>query len=319
MYLQLRGLNKRYNHTTAVDDLYLNVNQGELLSILGPSGCGKTTTLRMVGGFITPDSGQVILEGKDISSVSPNLRPTATVFQSYALFPHMNVIQNVCYGLKFKRLGKKERLFRGEQMLEMVGLRHYKNKPINQLSGGEQQRVALARAMVMNPKVLLLDEPLSNLDAKLRQKMRKEIRDIQTELGITTLYVTHDQEEALSISDHIAIMNNGRVEQVGTPKTVYNSPANRFAAEFIGRINFLAGEDQQVLAVRPEQIQVSDASGSMKGTITQKQFTGAYTTYYIKVNNRIIEVDVPSIEDRGWKANDDVFLSWKHGDVFAVS
>lgn len=310
MYLRLMGLNKRYNNITAVDDLYLEINKGELLSILGPSGCGKTTTLRMVGGFIPADSGKVILEGQDMTLIPPNLRPTATVFQSYALFPHMNVIQNVCYGLKFKNLKKREMISRGEQMLEMVGLRHCRNKPVNQLSGGEQQRVALARAMVMNPKVLLLDEPLSNLDAKLRQKMRKEIRDIQKELGITALYVTHDQEEALSISDRIAVMNNGKIEQVGTPRTVYNSPANRFVAEFIGRINFLPGKGQQVLAVRPEQINLSKASGSIAGTIVQKQFAGAYTTYFVKVGNCIVEVDVPSMKDQDWGPGDVVYLSY---------
>ncbi len=318
MYLQLKELGKRYPNITAVDNLHLEVNQGELLSILGPSGCGKTTTLRMVGGFIAPDNGKVILEGNDISSVPANLRPTATVFQSYALFPHMNVIQNICYGLKFKRLGKKERLVQGEHMLELVGLKQYKNKSIQQLSGGEQQRVALARALVMNPKVLLLDEPLSNLDAKLRLKMRKEIRDLQTELGITTLYVTHDQEEALSISDRIAVMNNGRIEQVGTPNTVYNSPASRFVAEFIGRINFIGGEKQALLAVRPEQIQMSDVSGSTPGTITQKQFTGAYTTYLVRVSDGIVEVDVPSPEDKGWKLDDVVFLSFSGENTLVV-
>jgi iron(III) transport system ATP-binding protein len=310
MYLQLMGLSKSYNNTMAVEDLHLELEKGELLSILGPSGCGKTTTLRMVGGFIPADSGKVILEGRDISLIPPNLRPTATVFQSYALFPHMNVIQNVCYGLKFQKRGKKEMLAQGEEMLEMVGLKHYRNKPVNQLSGGEQQRVALARAMVMNPKVLLLDEPLSNLDAKLRQKMRKEIRDIQKELGITTVYVTHDQEEALSISDHIAVMNHGRLEQVGTPKTVYDSPASRFVAEFIGRINFLAGKGEQISAVRPERITLSEVSGSLPGIIAQKQFTGAYTTYFVRVNDRTVEVDVPSLADREWNPDDAVYLSY---------
>ncbi len=318
MYLQLKELGKRYPNITAVDNLHLEVNQGELLSILGPSGCGKTTTLRMVGGFIAPDHGKVILEGNDISSVPANLRPTATVFQSYALFPHMNVIQNICYGLKFKKLGKNEMLVQGEHMLELVGLKPYKNKSIQQLSGGEQQRVALARALVMNPKVLLLDEPLSNLDAKLRLQMRKEIRHLQTELGITTLYVTHDQEEALSISDRIAVMNNGRIEQVGTPNTVYNSPASRFVAEFIGRINFIGGEKQGLLAVRPEQIQISDVSGSTPGTITQKQFTGAYTTYLVRVSDGIVEVDVPSPEDKGWKPDDVVFLSFSGENTLVI-
>lgn len=310
MYLQLKELSKSYKEVQAVKYLDLKINKGELLSILGPSGCGKTTTLRMVGGFIAPDHGRVIIEGQDITQMPPNLRPTATVFQSYALFPHMNVLENVSYSLKFKGLKRKQILKKGEEILDMVGLKHYRYQGINQLSGGEQQRVALARALIMNPKVLLLDEPLSNLDAKLRIKMRKEIKDLQSTLEITTLYVTHDQEEALSISDRLVVMNEGAVEQIGRPQEIYRHPQNSFVADFIGRTNFISGTDGQLLAVRPEQIIISDTEGSMTGKVIQKQFTGAYVTYFFDINGSVIQADIPDASDRKWGKGDSVYISF---------
>ena len=311
MYLQLKELSKSYKKIQAVKYLDLELDKGELLSILGPSGCGKTTTLRMVGGFIAPDHGRVIIEGQDITQMLPNLRPTATVFQSYALFPHMNVLENVSYSLKFKGLKRKQILKKGEEMLDMVGLKHYRYQSINQLSGGEQQRVALARALIMNPKVLLLDEPLSNLDAKLRIKMRKEIKDLQSALEITTLYVTHDQEEALSISDRLVVMNEGSVEQIGRPQEIYRHPQNSFVADFIGRTNFISGTDDQLLAVRPEQIIVSDTEGSMSGQVIQKQFTGAYVTYFLDINGSVIQADIPDARDKKWEKGNKLFISFE--------
>ena len=311
MYLQLKELSKSYKKIQAVKYLDLELDKGELLSILGPSGCGKTTTLRMVGGFIAPDHGRVIIEGQDITQMPPNLRPTATVFQSYALFPHMNVLENVSYSLKLKGLKRKRILKKGEEMLDMVGLKHYRYQSINQLSGGEQQRVALARALIMNPKVLLLDEPLSNLDAKLRIKMRKEIKDLQSALEITTLYVTHDQEEALSISDRLVVMNEGSVEQIGRPQEIYRHPQNSFVADFIGRTNFISGTDDQLLAVRPEQIIVSDTEGSMSGQVIQKQFTGAYVTYFLDINGSVIQADIPDARDKKWEKGNKLFISFE--------
>ena len=311
MYLQLKELSKSYKKIQAVKYLDLELDKGELLSILGPSGCGKTTTLRMVGGFIAPDHGRVIIEGQDITQMLPNLRPTATVFQSYALFPHMNVLENVSYSLKFKGLKRKQILKKGEEMLDMVGLKHYRYQSINQLSGGEQQRVALARALIMNPKVLLLDEPLSNLDAKLRIKMRKEIKDLQSAMEITTLYVTHDQEEALSISDRLVVMNEGSVEQIGRPQEIYRHPQNSFVADFIGRTNFISGTDDQLLAVRPEQIIVSDTEGSMSGQVIQKQFTGAYVTYFLDINGSVIQADIPDARDKKWEKGNKLFISFE--------
>lgn len=300
MFLQLKHLSKAYNNIQAVDDFNLKVEKGELISILGPSGCGKTTTLRMAGGFVVPDCGAVILEGTDITSWSANLRPTATVFQSYALFPHMSVMQNVIYGLKYKGLKHKEARQRGNEYLEMVGLEHYWDKPVNQLSGGEQQRVALARALVVNPRVLLLDEPLSNLDAKLRVKMRRDIKEIQSRLAITTLYVTHDQEEALSISDRVVVMNQGRIEQQGTPQEVYRCPGNLFVADFIGRNNIIPAANGKVRVIRPEHVRIVANGPGPKGHIIQKQFTGAQVTYLVDTGDAVIQVDVPGKQDQGW-------------------
>ncbi|HQA49539.1 MAG TPA: ABC transporter ATP-binding protein [Syntrophomonadaceae bacterium] len=320
MFLQLKELSKSYKHIQAVKYLNLEIDKGELLSILGPSGCGKTTTLRMVGGFIAPDHGRVIIQGQDITQMPPNLRPTATVFQSYALFPHMNVLENVIYSLKFKGMKRKQMLKKGEEMLEMVGLKHYRYQSINQLSGGEQQRIALARALVMNPKVLLLDEPLSNLDAKLRIKMRKEIKDLQSALKITTLYVTHDQEEALSISDRLVLMNEGTVEQIGEPQEIYKNPKNIFVADFIGRTNFITNTEGKLLAVRPEHIIISDteAVGSMPGQVIQKQFTGAYVTYFIDIDSKVIQADLPDTRNLKWEKGDNIFISFAEDSAVKI-
>ncbi|WP_069650843.1 ABC transporter ATP-binding protein [Caloranaerobacter ferrireducens] len=318
MYLQLRQLTKEFDSIYAVKDLDLDINKGELVSILGPSGCGKTTTLKMIGGFLTPTRGSIILDDVDITNYPPNKRPTSTVFQSYALFPHMNVIQNVIYGLKYKGIGKKEALAKGENMLEIVGLKHYSHKDISQLSGGEQQRVALARALIMNPKVLLLDEPLSNLDAKLRIKMRNEIKNIQSHLGITMLYVTHDQEEALSISDRIVVMNKGKVEQVGTPKEIYCHPKSQFVADFIGRINIIEVENGEKIIVRPENVKLSELSGKYQGLVLQKQFMGAFVTYYVKVENSVIQADVLSNDDKEWLVGESVYLSFSDDAVIKI-
>ena len=225
--------------TRAVDDIDLETQPGEFLTLLGPSGCGKTTTLRMVAGFETPTSGQILLDGADMTRLTPDKRPMAMVFQSYALFPHLSVFDNVAYGLKLKKMSKDAIGEAVESALTSMDLVKLAHRAPNQLSGGQQQRVALARAMVMRPKVLLFDEPLSNLDAKLRVQMRTEIRSLQQRMGITALYVTHDQDEAMALSDRIVVMNKGRIEQVGTPDEIYRRPATVFVADFIGSANFL--------------------------------------------------------------------------------
>jgi len=226
----------------AADNVSLTINPGDLVTFLGPSGCGKTTTLRMVAGFENPTSGRVFIGGRDVTSLPPNERDTAMVFQSYALFPHMTVGENVAYGLRFRNVSKEEKEERVRRIMELVGLSGFESRQPGQLSGGQQQRVALARSLVVEPQVLLFDEPLSNLDAKLREQMREEIRRIQTELSITAVYVTHDQSEAMAMSDRIVVMNHGRIEQEGTPREVYSEPGSKFVADFIGRVNFLPGK-----------------------------------------------------------------------------
>ena len=309
MYLCIENLNKVFDNISVVKNFSLNIRKGELVTILGPSGCGKTTTLRMVGGFLNPDSGSIILDNVDITGVPANKRPTSTVFQSYALFPHMNVMQNIIYGLKFKGIKKKEAVRKGFEMLETVGLTGFENQIISNLSGGQQQRVALARSLIISPKILLLDEPLSNLDAKLRVQMRKEIKEIQAQTKTTAIFVTHDQDEALSISDRVVVMNKGRIVQTGTPMEIYKNPKKGFVANFIGKINeiLLNGSNEKKL-VRPENILIRtfDNKSRNMGQIISKQFMGPYTTYFINSHDHIIEVDVSEKDDRNWRPGDQV-------------
>ena len=310
MYLRLERLDKRFEATEAVRGLSIDVERGEMLSLLGPSGCGKTTTLRMVGGFLRPDGGRIVLDGEDVTALPPERRPTATVFQSYALFPHMTVLRNVIYGLKFRKVPREEALAAGRAMLEKVGLPGAGDKTIDQLSGGEQQRVALARALIVRPKVLLLDEPLSNLDAKLRVRMRGEIRRLQREFGITALYVTHDQEEALALSDRVAVMEGGRIVQTGAPQEVYGAAANGFVADFIGRSNILVLEDGSRVAVHPEDIRLSSGGEGVEGVVFDRQFKGAVVTWFVEVEGRTVEADVPGRSVDAWRTGERVRISF---------
>jgi putative spermidine/putrescine transport system ATP-binding protein len=240
-YLELQNLHRDFGAVKALDGIEIALGEGEFLSLLGPSGCGKTTALRLVAGFDRPDAGAIVVDGKDLTNVAPNKRDMGMVFQAYSLFPNMTARQNVEYGLRIRGKDKADRQKRVSDLLELVGLGHAADRYPHQLSGGMQQRVALARALAIEPRVLLLDEPLSALDAKVRVQLREEIRRIQLDLGITTLYVTHDQEEALSVSDHVAVMYGGRIEQMGSPAEMYSAPATPFVAEFIGTMNRLEG------------------------------------------------------------------------------
>ncbi len=310
--LTLDGLAKRYGDSVAVERVDLEVRQGEFVSLLGPSGCGKTTTLRMVAGFIEPSQGRVLIAGRDVTRVPPHARDTGMVFQSYALFPHMSVGGNVGFGLEMRRVGRAERETRVRDALRLVQLDHLADRLPRELSGGQQQRVALARALVVNPAVFLLDEPLSNLDAKLRAEVRLEIRELQQRLGLTTLFVTHDQDEALAMSDRLVVLAGGRVQQVGTAEALYERPANAFVAGFVGRCNVLegvaeapgffrlaggalipCGRDEteapagapRLVALRPERIAIApgDQAPGLVGTVRAATYLGAQIEYHLDI------------------------------------
>ena len=247
MYLNVEGLKKSFGNKIIVDDLSFSLDKGELMCILGSSGCGKTTTLNMIGGFLPADGGKILLEGQDITDIPPEERPVATVFQAYALFPHMTVLQNVVYGLKFKHVPRQEAEEKGLRYLDMVGMREYAQAAIQRLSGGQQQRVALARALITEPKLCLLDEPFSNLDAGLREKLRFELKRLQKELGMTMLFVTHDQEEAMILSDRMAVMEKGVFVQCDTPWNIYHHPATGFVRDFLKLDRLIYKEDGTLL------------------------------------------------------------------------
>jgi putative spermidine/putrescine transport system ATP-binding protein len=270
--VRLEGIVKRYGDVTAVAGIDLDIADGEFFSMLGPSGSGKTTTLRMIAGFETPTGGRVLLGGRDVTGLPPFERDVNTVFQDYALFPHMSVGDNVAYGLLVRKVPKQERARRVAEALRMIRLDGYENRKPGQLSGGQRQRVALARALVNRPRLLLLDEPLGALDLKLREDMQLELKQIQSEVGITFIYVTHDQGEALTMSDRIAVFNAGRIEQVGSPAEVYERPATRFVAGFVGTSNLIGGESAQVIlgrpglyTVRPEKIRLGEPDEPVGG------------------------------------------------------
>lgn len=271
-FVSLRGISKSFAETQAVVDLSLDVERGECVTLLGPSGCGKSTTLNLIAGFLTPDRGEILIDDRCVNGLPPGQRNTGMVFQNYALFPHLDVYQNIAFGLKMRKCSATYIADRVAWALDLIQLHGYEKRRVHELSGGQQQRVALARALVIAPAVLLLDEPLSNLDAKLRESMRFELRDIQRQLGITTLFVTHDQEEALTISDRIAVMRDGRLDQVGRPVEVYERPANLFVADFIGHANIVRGVVEQS---RPGVATVRTAGGlRMLAACPEKAYEG---------------------------------------------
>lgn len=305
MYLKIENISKIFEKERGVKNISFQLEKGELVSFLGPSGCGKTTLLNIIGGFVKNDSGSIYLEDKDITEYPPEKREIVTVFQNYALFPHMNVIENVKYGLKYRGYNKEEQIKLAKEYLKIVGLEGYEKNSVGELSGGQQQRVALARALVLQPKILLLDEPFSNLDAKLKIAMREEIKELQKRLGISMIFVTHDQEEALSISDRIVVMSNGEIVQIGKPEEIYYSPKNRYVAEFIGKINFL-----EIGNKRPEEIKMRrDDSGD--AIILNREFMGATTLFVVERLEKKIYVTIPGEEALKYKVGDRVVLELK--------
>jgi iron(III) transport system ATP-binding protein len=326
MFLALKDVVKRFasrggvGEVTAVDGVSLDIERGELVTLLGPSGCGKTTTLRLIAGFEFPTAGQILLDGREINQLPPHKRDMSMVFQSYAIFPHLNVAENIAYGLNVQHKSRAEIGNRVAKVMELVELTGYEKRQPNQLSGGQQQRVALARALIMEPKVLLMDEPLSNLDAKLREQMRTEIRRIQQRLGITSVYVTHDQVEAMTLSDKVVVMNEGRIEQAGPPAEVYRRPATRFVADFIGRANFVPAtvRDRRngtvtvdalgatlavpapdaavavgqgvTLVVRPEMVAVDAPAPHATGLVRRSAFLGNAVEYDLEIAGQLLTV-----------------------------
>ncbi len=327
--LSLTGLVKRFGDEVAVDGLDLDIGEGEFFSLLGSSGCGKTTTLRMVAGFEEPDSGQILLDGRDLSQVPPHKRPVNTVFQSYALFPFLDVRENVAFGLRYQKAGKQDVARRVGAALELVQMGSMAKRKPHQLSGGQQQRVALARALVLEPTVLLLDEPMGALDAKLRKQLQLELRSLQKAVGTTFVYVTHDQDEALTMSDRLAVLDKGKVKQVGTPSEVYSSPANTHVATFLGTANLwpatVTGADQQGVAcsvggvnlrvaghqakagdevsvmVRPERVEVAahptavEGDNVLKARVGTLTFRGAHTNVLLECNDLRLEAEVANV------------------------
>jgi putative spermidine/putrescine transport system ATP-binding protein len=336
--LELVGLSKHYGEVRAVAGVTLDVADGELVVLLGPSGCGKTTTLRMVAGFVEPTAGLVRLGGRDVTRLPPWRRNMGLVFQSYALFPHLDVAQNVAFGLEMRRLGRAEVEARVAEALRLVRLGGLAGRLPRELSGGQQQRVALARALVIRPDVLLLDEPLSNLDAKLRQEVRVEIRELQRALGLTTVMVTHDQEEALIMADRLVVMAHGRVQQVGTQRELYERPASAFVAGFIGRTNFVRGRLEApgrfvsesglaircapgatggVLALRPERLALADApvagaDNCLPGTVEFVSYLGGILEHYVRVTpqERLVVQSANRVGAPGPPVGARVYLHW---------
>ncbi len=314
-FLELDRLTKRYEGNVAVDALSLEVSQGEFIALLGPSGCGKTTTLQMIAGFVEPTSGGIRLDGQDLVARKPSARGLGVVFQSYALFPHMTVAQNVGFGLEMQGVGVDERRERIAQTLAMVGLTALADRHPRRMSGGQQQRVALARALVIRPRILLLDEPLSNLDAKLREEMQIELRQIQKKLGTTTILVTHDQGEAMALADRIVVMNKGRAEQIGPPHETYEWPATPFVADFLGKSNVLdadVGSDRRTVrigtaiwtldeamdagpatvSIRPEKMRLTalHSDPGLAGVVSNRIFQGNHWLYQVMVEDRLLTI-----------------------------
>ena len=331
----------------AVKDTSLEITPGSFVTLLGPSGCGKTTTLRMIAGFESPDEGEIYLGGEPINALTPNKRDTAMVFQSYALLPHYNIFDNVAYGLKLRKLDKAAIQEKVTRILKLVGLEGMEERMTNQLSGGQQQRVALARALVLEPGVLLFDEPLSNLDAKLRVTMRTEIRRIQQEAGITAIYVTHDQSEAMALSDQIIIMEKGVVAQIGTPQEIYYHPASEFVADFIGEANFLRGKlsgkagDEGIVTVegtevavvgvsqlaegkdctlvlRPESAMLAD-SGILPCKVIVSCFMGSYQNYHVMVGDTLVKItDFNPKNKKVYQAGDTAWVAFEKENVHVL-
>jgi putative spermidine/putrescine transport system ATP-binding protein len=328
--VRIEGVTKTFGSIVAVDDIDLDIADGEFFSMLGPSGSGKTTVLRMIAGFEEPTSGRIQLGGEDVTGKPPFARDVNTVFQDYALFPHMNVLQNVEYGLRVKKVPKAQRLQRAREALATVQLEEFGSRNPNQLSGGQRQRVALARALVNRPKVLLLDEPLGALDLKLRREMQLELKEIQREVGITFVFVTHDQEEALTMSDRIAVFNSGGIEQVATPTELYEAPATSFVAGFVGTSNLLTGDTARsvlgregTFSIRPEKIHLDGSRVRARGTVSGVVYLGSVNHYAVDLDRggtlTVLRQNLHGSTDQVLRPGQQVELSWAEEHVIDLT
>ncbi|MBQ8089050.1 MAG: ABC transporter ATP-binding protein [Clostridia bacterium] len=303
-------MTKLYNNGDGVKNINITVEKGELLTLLGPSGCGKTTILRAIGGFNDIQGGDIRIDGNSIIALPPEKRPTAMVFQSYNLWPHMTVYDNMEFGLKLRKVPKAERKARISEMLEMVKMPGVEKKYPGQMSGGQQQRIAIARSLLLRPEVLLLDEPFSALDAKIRQQMREELRKIQTDLNITVVFVTHDQEEAMALSDRVIVMNKGSIEQCGSPAEIYDRPVSRYVADFIGEMNFLQIKGK-TLAVRPEYVKVAPGKGGdLDGYVRTVMMLGHYVEMTMDTDYGIVKTFISEDESRAYHKGDPVAMTF---------
>jgi ABC-type Fe3+/spermidine/putrescine transport system ATPase subunit len=349
VHLKIANVSKRFGHVQALDNVSIDIPKGSFTTFLGPSGCGKTTMLRTIAGFYEADQGEIAIGDRVINNVPSHQRNAIMVFQDYALFPHMNIAENIAYGLKIQKMPEEEIRTKVEKTMQYLGIQGLEKRSPGQISGGQQQRVALARALVMEPEVLLLDEPLSNLDAKLRMNIRAELRQLQKRLGITTIYVTHDQAEALALSDQIAVMNQGKIVQIGSPWEIYYQPINTFVADFVGTANLFKGKviekykdyliarldhmdirieephtpvdkgERIITCIRPETIETfkrvpDDTRNIVKGTITNYIFEGAHIRYWVEIGPRTIVVDVFDPSDEGVYEGE-IFLGFHPGKI----
>lgn len=314
--VKIQNMTKIYDNGDGVRQVDLDIYEGEIVTLLGPSGCGKSTILRCLGGFQSLDSGRILIDEVDVTNAPADKRPTSMVFQSYNLWSHMTVYENLSFGLKLRKQSKGEIKQKITEMLRLLNLPGVEKKYPNQLSGGQQQRIAIGRSLLLEPAVLLLDEPYSALDAKIRQQMREELKRIQKETGVTVVFVTHDQEEAMSLSDRIVVMEKGAIAQIGTPSEIYEEPINRYTASFIGEMNFISLENKEELAFRPEDVIVSKSEGNYQGELQQIVNAGHYSIAQLNYQNQLLKIYLNKVEAETYQTQEQIYFTIKKSRIY---